>query len=76
MLHMMSCVFHSVCTRPGHLSFAELSSHLIPMASLLLVIQRQAGDHTISTAVSHDLRVISQSQAEQWLQKFLTFLCH
>ena len=46
------------------------------MASLLLVIQRQAGDHVISTAVSHDLRVISQSQAEQWLQKFLTILCH
>ena len=74
--HVINCCYVcSVCTRPGHLSFVDLSSHLVPMASILLVT-RQAGDHMISTAISHDLRVISQEQAEQWLQKFLIFLHH
>ena len=66
--HNFTC---SVCTKSGHLSFIDLTKLIMPTAPLLLLARLQdKDDHMISIAASHDLRVINQSQAGEWLQIF------
>ena len=68
-------IVYSACTKPGHLSFVDITKLVMPTSPMLLLARLQDNDdHMISVAVSHDLRVIDRPQTEQWLQTFQNVL--